>query len=443
MFRIRFVKMTVVLIGLFLISSMMSCSKKTDEVSEVQPENTEAVNVEENDFTESNEDLLKVDYKQFYEQLSPHGEWIEVTGDEIGVDLGKSTASGEKVHRKISFSQLFGVNSAYADNADIGAFFVWKPAPELGVSISTPNTDPVPPTTYVPYSNGQWVNTEQGWYFQAPTPYEEVVHHYGRWTNSPEVGWVWVPGRVWSPAWVDWKQDDEYVAWSPLPPGSYIVNDQIINPPLYDDRYVVVEKRYFVEPELYKYHVVENKKKIIIQELRKVDGVMVVNHRVINKGPEVSVIESVLGVPIPIVKINTVTTYSSIGYSDNVIHTYTPEFKKFKVDKNINKPVRKPVKFVSYSKKEKNPGKQESFERDNKDEKQEGNDNSKFKEKKFKHSGEGDMLDKRKDQEKKNNDNNIKNERNNKGKNDNNIKKEEKSKGNNDSKQKSKDNSKK
>jgi hypothetical protein len=206
----------------------------------------------------------------------------------------------------------------------------------------------------VPYSNGQWVNTEQGWYFQAPTPYEEVVHHYGRWTNSPTEGWVWVPGRVWSPAWVDWKENDEYVAWTPLPPGSYIIDDKVNDYQIYDDKYVVVEKRYFVEPELYKYHVVENKKKTIIQELRKVNGVMVVNHRVINKGPEVSIIESVLGVPIPVVKIDKVTTYRSIGYSDNVIHTYSPEFKKFKVVNNIKSPVRKPVKYVSYEKVKKN-----------------------------------------------------------------------------------------
>lgn len=443
--------MMVVLVGLFIFSSLMSCSKSSDEVSEVQPENTEAVKVEENDFTESDEDLLKVDYKHFYDQLAPHGEWIEVTDEEIGVDLNNSTASGEKVHRKMSFAQLFGVNSAYAVDVDFGAFFVWKPAPNLAIGVTTDNATPVT-AAYVPYTNGQWVYTDAGWYFQAPTPYEEVVHHYGRWAYSPAVGWVWVPGRVWSPAWVDWRQNDNYIAWSPLAPGIYITDNRIIEPVIYEDRYVIVENRYFIEPQIYryKYDYKVNKNKIKVKEMYWVDGVTVVDHRVINRGPEISVIENVLGTQIPVTPINHVHTINAAGYKNNVIHTYSPEFREFKVEKYINKPVRKPVKFVSYSKKEKNPGKQESFDRgDNKDVKQKGNDNNKFNERKFRHSGEGDMLDKRKVREKKNekkindnfrnerknkgnNDNNLKNERKNKGKNDNNIKNERKSKGKND-----------
>lgn len=458
MFKIRSIKMMVVLVGLFIFSSLMSCSESSEEISEVKPENIEAVKVEENDFTESNEDLLKVDYKQFYEQLSPHGEWIEVTGDEIGVDLNKTTASGEKGHRKISFSQLFGVNSAYADDADLGAFFVWKPAPSLAVGITTDDATPVT-TAYVPYTNGQWVYTDAGWYFQAPTPVEEVVHHYGRWTNSPEVGWVWVPGRVWSPAWVDMRQNDEYIAWSPLAPGTYIVDDRVIEPVIYEERYVVVEKRHFIEPQIYKYKYDYKVKKnrIMIKEMYKVDGVMVVDHRVIYKGPEISVIESVLGTTIPVTHINRVNTINAAGYKGNVIHTYSPEFREFKVVNNINKPVRKPVKFVSYSKKEKNPKREDKNEsawdvneNNKKDVKQQKGNNKINVDREFKHSGRDDMLDKRKVQEerKKKGNDNIKNESKNKGKNDNNMKNEKKNekkngKENNDSKQKNKNNSKK
>lgn len=431
MLNIKFLKLTVVLVGLFIFSSMMSCSETTDEVSEVQPENTESVSVEEDDFTESNVDLLKVDYKQFYDQLSPHGEWIEVTGDEIGVELDKSTASGEKVHRKMSFSQLFGVKSAYADDMDLDAFFVWKPAPTLSVGLTTDDNSPVA-ASYVPYTNGQWVNTDAGWYFQAPTPYEETVHHYGRWAYSPSVGWVWVPGRVWSPAWVDWREDDEYVAWSPLAPGVYLTDNRIIEPPIYEDRYIIVEKRYFVEPEIYKYHYIKNKKKVIIHEMRRVDGVMVVDHRVINRGPEVSVIETVLGHPIPVMHIDKVQTYSAVGKKGDVIYSYSPGFTEFKVVKDINKPVRKPVKFVSFNKKEKNPKKQEKNESSKESFDTKGNNKNKSGEREFKHSGRDDMLDKRKIQEerKKGNDNNVKNQKRSKG-NDNNIKNESKSKGKN------------
>ena len=251
----------------------------------------------------------------------------------------------------MSLSTFLGVSDAYAQDITTGAFFVWKPSPELAVGI-TAGDQPEP--VYTPYTNGQWLNTDQGWYFKAATPQEEIVHHYGRWTYSPAVGWVWVPGRVWSPAWVDWREDDSHVVWSPLPPGVYIVDDRVMDPGIYndryDDRYVVVEKRYFVEPEIYKYHVVKNKKKVIIHEMRKVDGVMVVDHRVINRGPEVSVIERVLGNPIPVYNVNKVSILTETGYNGNVINTYYPGFKEFKVVQTIESPVRKPVDFVTFEK---------------------------------------------------------------------------------------------
>ena len=32
------------------------------------------------------------------------------------------------------------------------------------------------------------------------------------------MGWYWVPGRVWAPAWVSWRRSNDYVGWAPLPP---------------------------------------------------------------------------------------------------------------------------------------------------------------------------------------------------------------------------------
>ena len=36
---------------------------------------------------------------------------------------------------------------------------------------------------------------------------------------TEDYGWVWVPGTVWSPAWVQYRYGDPYVGWAPLPPG--------------------------------------------------------------------------------------------------------------------------------------------------------------------------------------------------------------------------------
>ena len=45
-----------------------------------------------------------------------------------------------------------------------------------------------------------------------------AVYHYGRWAFEPQMGWYWVPGRVWAPAWVSWRRSNDYVGWAPLPP---------------------------------------------------------------------------------------------------------------------------------------------------------------------------------------------------------------------------------
>jgi len=37
---------------------------------------------------------------------------------------------------------------------------------------------------------------------------------------APGLGWVWVPGYEWAPAWVSWRYGDEYVGWAPLPPAA-------------------------------------------------------------------------------------------------------------------------------------------------------------------------------------------------------------------------------
>ena len=48
-------------------------------------ESTEETSIDEKDFSESDEDLSTVDYKEFYDQLSPHGEWMQVRSGEIGL----------------------------------------------------------------------------------------------------------------------------------------------------------------------------------------------------------------------------------------------------------------------------------------------------------------------------------------------------------------------
>ena len=49
-----------------------------------------------------------------------------------------------------------------------------------------------------------------------------VTFHYGRWAHDQRLGWFWVPGDEWGPAWVDWRRGDDFVGWAPLPPDDVI-----------------------------------------------------------------------------------------------------------------------------------------------------------------------------------------------------------------------------
>jgi hypothetical protein len=70
-----------------------------------------------------------------------------------------------------------------------------------------------------PYSNGHWVMTEYGWTWIAYEPWGSIPFHYGRWGYDDYMGWYWVPGTTWGPAWVSWRGNDQYTGWAPLQPG--------------------------------------------------------------------------------------------------------------------------------------------------------------------------------------------------------------------------------
>jgi len=72
-----------------------------------------------------------------------------------------------------------------------------------------------------PYVDGHWVYTNYGWTWVSQEPFGWATYHYGRWTRVRGLGWVWVPGSEWAPAWVAWRSSDRYVGWAPLPPEAH------------------------------------------------------------------------------------------------------------------------------------------------------------------------------------------------------------------------------
>jgi hypothetical protein len=89
----------------------------------------------------------------------------------------------------------------------------WVQTPEYG-EVWVPNV----PAGWRPYSQGQWVYTEAGWTFVSSEPWGWAPFHYGRWAYHETLGWVWIPGYEWAPAWVAWRYGDAYIGWAPLGP---------------------------------------------------------------------------------------------------------------------------------------------------------------------------------------------------------------------------------
>jgi probable HAF family extracellular repeat protein len=69
-----------------------------------------------------------------------------------------------------------------------------------------------------PYEDGHWIWTDRGWCWDSNEPFGWATYHYGRWVRIGGTGWCWVPGHQWAPAWVSWRESDDYVGWAPLPP---------------------------------------------------------------------------------------------------------------------------------------------------------------------------------------------------------------------------------
>ncbi|MBA2241621.1 MAG: hypothetical protein H0W04_01845 [Chthoniobacterales bacterium] len=114
-------------------------------------------------------------------------------------------ASGEQSETRSydTFYRKLDPYGAWRETSDYG--FVWQPR-------EAQRRD------WRPYTDGRWAYTEAGWTWVSDEPFGWATYHYGRWTRLSGVGWVWVPGEEWAPAWVSWRKSDQHVGWAPLPP---------------------------------------------------------------------------------------------------------------------------------------------------------------------------------------------------------------------------------
>jgi hypothetical protein len=168
---------------------------------------------------------------------------------------------------------------------------------------------------FQPYTNGHWEYTDEyGWYWMSDDAFDDVVYHYGRWVYDPQYRWLWVPGYTWAPAWVAWREGEDYTGWMPLPPDegfmsgtgvSFGVDLGPVGINFYrnfygsrvnaDDFFVFVGNRHLVDRDYRRFVVPRAQRTVIINRTRTVTKFEVVNNRVVNRGIDVKVVERATG----------------------------------------------------------------------------------------------------------------------------------------------------
>ena len=144
-------------------------------------------------------------------------------------------------------------------------------------------------SSWRPYSNGSWVYTNAGWAFDSYEPWAWATYHYGRWAYDPILGWVWVPGTEWAPAWVDFQFGDGWIGWAPLPP-SFVVGASF-HAGIEPSRYCFVDQSRFLDPFVGRYAFSSRRNAELLRSARDVTRFSRASGRLVVSGPPVDRIE--------------------------------------------------------------------------------------------------------------------------------------------------------
>ena len=146
-----------------------------------------------------------------------------------------------------------------------------------------------------PYLHGRWVWTDYGWYWTSYEPFGWAVFHYGRWYLDDYYGWIWVPDDVWGPAWVEWRYDNDYIGWAPLPPyASFSISVGIrftTRWHAHHGYWSFVRYRHFGSTRINNYVLDESYSRRLIRTTRSAVGYEVDRERVVNRGVDRELIE--------------------------------------------------------------------------------------------------------------------------------------------------------
>jgi hypothetical protein len=144
-----------------------------------------------------------------------------------------------------------------------------------------------------PFHYGHWDYTDPNWTWVSYEPYGWIVYHYGNWLHSGTYGWVWIPGNgAWSPAMVEWMSYEDLVCWAPRPPRDVILPRPWERDQQGIDIWDVVHARDFAGDNVGQYRLESSVVRPRDQHVQ-----------IINRFPDLKMIEKYTGRPVPNVKI--------------------------------------------------------------------------------------------------------------------------------------------
>jgi hypothetical protein len=71
------------------------------------------------------------------------------------------------------------------------------------------------PWGWAPYHYGEWSYSGGQLYWVPEESWGWIPYHLGIWQWDKKLGWVWLPGSLFAPAWVDWEFFFGYCGWRP------------------------------------------------------------------------------------------------------------------------------------------------------------------------------------------------------------------------------------
>lgn len=307
----------VLLSGLFAVNNVYSQS----EDSLLQKVGNIDVNLDAPPDSVENLYLNAVSFQSFYDILSPVGEWIQISKEEVDEDMGDGNGQ--------SFSSISG---------DESLVFIWRP--------SGAGAD------WRPYTNGSWVYTDRGWFWNSNEGWGWAVYHYGRWWHSAKLGWVWMPGYVWAPAWVTWRVADNHIGWCALSPRAKWRMDAGITEFNYRYKYndadwVFVNKANFANDINGANITAVSENRNLVSGSKSLLNMREQNEAVTLAGPDANDIEKTTGMPVNEKSLKYVNDKSLAGVGDDKVSVYNEPLKRYKSrdDKLKAENIEHPLKY--------------------------------------------------------------------------------------------------